>query len=69
MKNTHTATKLPRGRPPGSTIDPDQKKKRVNITISDNQQKTAERIGGGNVSAGIGIALDLYEKIKGEVTN
>jgi hypothetical protein len=68
MKNTLSPAKSPRGRPPGSTINPEKKKKRVNITIDVYHQEIAEKIGNGNLSSGIRVALDFYEKIKNEVT-
>jgi hypothetical protein len=55
-------TKSTRGRPPGSLNDPATKKIRVNVSILPKHQDIAQQAGEGNVSAGLGVALDLWAK-------
>jgi hypothetical protein len=52
----------PRGRPIGSVADPATKKDRVNISILKKHQDIASKAGGGNVSAGVAVALDSWAK-------
>ena len=44
------------GRPAGST-KPDSRKRQVNVRLSDEETVKAERLGGGNASAGLREAL------------
>lgn len=52
------------GRPKGSVADPANKKKRINITLSNEHHQLAALAGKGNVSAGVAIALDAWEKLQ-----
>jgi hypothetical protein len=52
--------KRPRGRPVGTKVPDDERKKRINISIADHHRQIAGIAGEGNVSAGIGTALDHW---------
>ena len=52
------------GRPKGSVADPANKKKRINITLTNEHHQLAALAGEGNVSAGVAIALDVWAKLQ-----
>jgi hypothetical protein len=49
-----------RGRPTGTTKSPEDRKMRVNITISTHHRAVAEMIGENNLSGGLEKALDFW---------
>lgn len=54
--------KRPRGRPVGATAAPETLKQRINVTLDTEHQEIARLAGDGNVSAGLRIALDFWNK-------
>lgn len=57
-----TPVKRSRGRPVGTTAAPETLKQRINVTLDAEHQEIASRAGGGNVSAGLRVALDAWTK-------
>ncbi|MCA3058970.1 MAG: hypothetical protein ACK51V_00665 [bacterium] len=61
MKTTRTtAKKKPAGQPKGPRLSPEEKKKRTNISLAAHHKRMAEVAGDGNVSKGIGVALESW---------
>lgn len=58
-KDSATGLRRP-GRPMGTTIAPETRKQRINVTLDAAHQEIASRAGAGNVSSGIRIALDAW---------
>lgn len=62
MQKNSIPVKRPRGRPVGTTADPETLKMRINVTLDADRQEIARLAGGGNLSAGLRVALDLWNK-------
>lgn len=54
--------KRPRGRPVGTTADPETLKLRINVSLDSEHQAIARLAGDGNVSAGLRVALDFWNR-------